>query len=116
MRYAFRTYRDCPASREQTARFDKRFRVSSNIGSLVLTPVNRERVHRTNEEADNRHPKQGLLRQKRHGPRRETENKDRIDQPVRVIENENNGLLLGNPIQADDFDAAEEDPQRELQD
>jgi hypothetical protein len=33
-----------------------------------------------------------------------------------VIENENNGLLLGNPIQADDFDAAEEDPQRELQD
>jgi hypothetical protein len=33
-----------------------------------------------------------------------------------MIENENNWLLSGNPIQADDLDAAEEGPQRELQD
>jgi hypothetical protein len=33
-----------------------------------------------------------------------------------VIEDENNWLLSGNSIQADDLDAAEEDSQRELQD
>ena len=77
--------------------------------------MHRNRFDRAHDGADNRHPEQRRLREERHAPRSETEKKCRIDQPVRMVEHEDDGTFGRDSLDSRDLDAAEEDPQHQPQ-
>src|SRR5438105_3983605 len=89
--------------------------VLSQVGSGVLAPIHRDRFDRARDGADNRHAEQRRLREERHAPRCETEKKCRINQPVRMVEHEDDGTFGRNSLDSRDLDAPEEDPQHQPQ-
>ncbi len=86
VRNAFRTDADRSAARQKLARGDESLLVLCYVFAFVLPSIDRQRVERLNEVADDRHPKQWRFGQKRNSSRREAKQKHRIDQRVRMIQ------------------------------
>lgn len=62
------------------------------------------------EDANEGHPEEWLLGQERYAPSTQTQNEERIRQPVRMIEYENEHAVIWQVMLPDDFDAPTENP------
>ena len=111
MRRAFREDGDRAATREHATRRVECLPVLCGVGARVLTPVYGDRLEGATEESDHRHPEQRRLGQERDAPGGETQQKRGIDQPARVVQDEDHGTAVGDVLDTRNFDAAEEDTQ-----
>ena len=112
---ALRKNGDRAPSDQDGARHLERLGVLREIPTRVLAAVHRDRLERPHDEADDRHPEQRCLREERHPPRRETQEEGGIDEPIRMVEHEDDWAFERHPLYTGDLDAAEEDPDQHPQ-
>src|SRR5205807_39935 len=94
VRRAFREDGDRAATREHATRRVECLPVLCGVGARVLTPVYGDRLERATEESDHRHPEQRRLGQERDAPGGETQQKRGIDQPARVVQDEDHATAV----------------------
>ncbi len=74
-----------------------------------------DRVEGSDKEAHERHPEKRCLCEKRHRARRETEKKQRIDQRIGMIQNEDDRSGGRDEFGPRGFDAAKENVERQTE-
>src|SRR5207237_5961399 len=85
------------------------------VARLVLLAVDGDGVERADEEADDGHAEERRLGEEGDTARGEAEEEGRIDERVRVVEDEEARARARDALAPDHLDAAEEDTQREEQ-
>jgi hypothetical protein len=103
---------DAAAAPEHFSRAGERLLVRA--GGVVLFAVDRDGVEGAHEKADDRIVEQRRLRQERHRRRRVAQQEQRIDETIRMIDREDQ-RALGNTLEAEQLDPAEEDAQAEAE-
>src|SRR5207248_4061993 len=81
----------------------------------VLLAIDGQRVERTREPTDDGHAQDRFFGEKRNAARRMAKDEDRIDQTVRMIDDEDDCALLRHAPEAGDLYAPKEDAQRQSQ-
>ena len=115
MRDAFGADGDGAAAFEQGARAVEGLSVARGVRALVLSAIDGDGVERAHERADDGHPKQRLFGEERDAARRVAEDEDRIDERVRVVQDEDARAPARHTLRAAHLYAPEEDAQRESQ-
>ena len=113
MRNSLRTNTNGSAAGEQRSRGNKHLAVPGHIFTLVLLTINGKTIKRADKVTKYRHAKQRRLRQERNPAGCQAEKKRRINQGIRMIENEDDRALSRYVLQTHHFDAPKIDAHRE---
>lgn len=111
MRGTLRKNCDHPTARENSACALERFSILRGVETAVLPAVDGNRSHRLHEPSDHRHIEQRRFREKRHWPRRQTNEKQRIDQAVRMVDCKNYRTIAWDSFYSRYLDARKENAQ-----
>jgi hypothetical protein len=103
------------AAPQQLRRALERLAVLRGVLARVLLAVDGDRLHRADERADDRRLEERGLGEERDAARRVAEDEHGIDQPVRVVQDEDGRAAPRHALFPDDLDAPEEDAQREAE-
>jgi hypothetical protein len=103
------------AAPQKLRRALERLAVLRGVLARVLLAVDGDRLHRADERADDRRLEERGLGEERDAARRVAEDEHGIDQPVRVVQDEDGRAAAGHALAAHHLDAPEEDAQREAQ-
>ena len=94
----------------------KHLPVLGEVGSGVLAPLDRNRPHGSHQHSDDRHTEERSFGKEGHRPRSETQDEERIDQGIGMVENEEQGALPGDPLLTAGLDPPKEDPEHQSED
>ena len=91
------------------------FRILLQIRAGILAAVHGDRLERSRDRANNRHVEQRSLGEEGHAPRRKTQEKCRVNQPVWMVEHKDHGTRLRHALRSAHLGPPEEDPQHATQ-